>query len=357
MLLGLGSSLYLRLGGASVHPGVQQCGVRLSAQLAAGSLLAGAAGVTLAEAAEAQALHPQEADFLLVGDLVHRPTLLHGVLATVAVQAGRRERARLSSRPRGGVPRLTGGSEAPPATVPTLCLAALQVPRLLPPLQQVAVRLVQRRLGMADDKVHQVAEPGRALLIPLDPSDSAPPAVPQPVRQLGHHGLRQRGALQLAHAPQLRHGLATLFEEEAQREKGAAVGRADRRPVQGLVYVGGGDNVRLAVVLLQQGLGLVVGVLGVHVQAAPNQLSGVAAGQLQHVVQPLGVARRLALHKVFEFPDEAAILKRVATEHRDGQRGQRRGSFWLWWLIGAELYRSCQYSLDRNGTLCMLMKR
>lgn len=79
---------------------------------------------------------------------------------------------------------------------------------------------------------------------------------------------------------------------------------------------------RLAVVLLQQGLGLVVAVLGVHVQAAPHQLSRVPAGQLQHVAQPLSVARRLAFHKVFEFPDEAAVLERVATEHRDGQRGQ-----------------------------------
>lgn len=201
------------------------------------------------------------------------------------------------------------------------------VTRLLGPLQQVAVGLVESGFRLAVDKLHQVAEFGRSLLVSPDPSDSGAPAVPQPVWQLGHQGLRQQRVLQLAHAPQLRHDLATLLEEEAQREEGTTVGRADYWPAQGLVHVGSGDGVRLAVVFFQQGLRFVVGVLSVHVQAAPHQLLGVPAGQLQHVAQPLSVARRLALHKVFEFPDKAAVLEWVAAEHGDGQWTQRREDF------------------------------
>lgn len=210
------SSHYLSVAGAAVHPGVQQCGVRLRAQLAAGSLLAGAAGVTLPQAAKAQALHPQEADLLLVRDFIHRPALLHGVLAAAAVQAGGRERAHLPPWCWDGASWLAGGSRAPLAANPLLRPAAFGITRLLPPLQQVAVRLVKRGLRLAVDKIHQVAESGRALLVSLDPSDLPPPAVPQPVRQLGHDGLRQWRALELTHAPQLHHGLVTLLEEEAQ---------------------------------------------------------------------------------------------------------------------------------------------
>lgn len=115
-----GSSRYLGVGNAGVHSGVQQSGVRLSAQPAAGSLLAGAAGVTLPQTAVAQALHPQEANLLLVRDLGHRYALLHCVLAATAVQAGGGKRAHLCARSRDCVCWLSGGIEAPLAAAPLL---------------------------------------------------------------------------------------------------------------------------------------------------------------------------------------------------------------------------------------------